>query len=147
MVVIKTAARQTVNYVSDPVLEKIAAAYNGYREQLAERITEIVANITDRELSLSSTVRGGLLEDVLSGRVLATKTASATVPMALLGAVPLAYVLGAHTGGAKDEKTADSFVAKHPVLAISVLAGLARLVARAEENGQLDKALTKLVRH
>ena len=148
IVVIKTAARRRpVHYVDTPVLRKIAAAYNGYRVGMLEQIESIVANITERDVDLMATVHGGLLEDSLRTRNPAQKTASAPVNMALLGAVPLAYLYGAHTGGhGEQEKPADSFIAKHPVLAMSILVGLARLGAHVHTTGQLDEVLAKLAK-
>lgn len=147
ILVIKTAqARRPLTYVREPLLDKIAAAYNGYRAELLEKIGSIVANITERDVHLLAEVRKELFEGMFSGRSLAIKTASAPVPLALLGAIPLAYFYGAHTGGSTEQdKAADSFIAKHPVLAISVLAGLARLAVKAESSGAAEKVVSKLL--
>lgn len=145
----KVASRRPIQrYVKDPLLDKIAAAYNGYRVQLLEKISSVVANITERDVELSTAVRRELFDYALDDTYRVTKTAAAPVTMALLGAVPLAYFYGAHTSGSgEQDKAADTFIAKHPVLAMSVLAGLARLAMKAEESGQLEGALSKLVRH
>lgn len=143
IIIIKTAkARRPLKKVKTPLLDKIAAAYNGYRKQLLEKIGSIVANITERELNLLAAVRGELLEDRLVRRNHGVKTASAAVPLALLGAIPLAYIYGAHEGSKEQEKAADSIIAKHPVLAMSVLAGLAKIADKElVQSGLLNKML------
>jgi hypothetical protein len=143
IIIIKTArAKKPLRKIKTPLLDKVAAAYNGYRKQLLEKIGTIVANITERELNLLATVRGELLEDSLVRRNLGVKTASAAVPLALLGAIPLAYIYGAHSGSDEQEKAADSIIAKHPVLAMSVLAGLAKIADKElVQSGLLNKML------
>ena len=143
IIIVKTAnARKPVRKLRTPLLDKVAAAYNGYRGQLLEKIGSIVVNITERDVHLLSAVRGELFEDSLVRRHQGIKTASAAVPLALLGAIPLAYLYGAHTGSSEQQAAADSIIAKHPVLAMSVLAGLAKIADKElVQSGLINKML------
>jgi hypothetical protein len=134
----------------DPLLEKVAAAYNGYRQQLLEKIEGVANNITRRDVALLSAIGGNSLEESIWHSPM-SKSAAASLPqMALLGAVPLAYLYGAYVGerGAEGEKVpeSDSFIAKHPVLAASVFVGLARLGMRLHQTGRLDDLVSTVGR-
>jgi hypothetical protein len=64
------------------------------------------------------------------------KSGAAEVAPALLGDVPLAYLYGAFgKGSGEDSAKSESFVAKHPLLAASILIGLARLGVGSLKGG------------
>lgn len=143
----KTSAANTrpVRFADDALLDKIAAGYNGYREQLLLKMGSIVADITSRDSKLLATLAGSELEDMFTERALVKSAASAT-QLALLGAIPLAYLYGAHEGSTGEAPgTVRSWVAEHPVLATSVLVGLTRLGVGLKQSGMLDKSLNNLV--
>lgn len=149
----KTASRrQLVTYdYRDPVLCKISAAYNGYRDQVLEKVANIVASTTVRDVRLAAAVHGDLLEGSLRGSTRVKMAALDTAHMALLGSVPLAYLYGAHRGSRKAEEGAGqpqkSFVRRHPIVAMSVLLGLARLGHHAYKSGQLKELLARAAKH
>ena len=134
--------------ISTPLLLKISSAYNGYRQQLLTKMPEVVANITQRDVSLLSAINEPLLEESLLYGGLAKKAGVPSAPLALLGAVPLAYLYGAHVKSQQQsgESTGavDSFVAAHPVLAASVFVGLARLGLHLQATGKLDELFAKV---
>ena len=128
--------------LQNPVLQKVAAGYNGYREQLLEKMGQVVANITSSDIKLLSAVSGSRLEDEFLGGSF-NKTAG--LPLALLGALPLAYLYGAHARKRRSTGESlgplDRFIEKHPMLATSVFVGLTRLGMGLKSSGQLGKAL------
>jgi hypothetical protein len=129
----------------DPYLDVVSAAYNGYREQLLEKISSIVVNITSHDIELVSEIDEFGFEDAFVGEQ--TKTASKKA-IALLGAIPLAYLYGAHVSGKRGRSEIGNikgFMDKHPVLAASVFVGLTRLGTNLHKRGLLNKGLlTKL---
>jgi len=142
----KTASPQVaLRFVDDPLLGKIAAGYLGYRQQLLLKIGNVVDTVTVRDPSLMSTLSDQKLEDVFVDAALA-KSAS-IVPLALLGAVPLAYLYGAHKVSTGETKsTFGSWVADHPILATSVLVGLTRLGVGLQQSGHMSQLLAKVVK-
>lgn len=147
----KGGRRQVQHDYRDPVLHKIAAAYNGYRDQVMEKIANIVASTTERDVRLAAAVHGDLLEGTLRGSYRVKMAAPDAAHMALLGSVPLAYLYGAHRGSRKAEEGAGqpqkSFVRRHPIVAMSVLLGLARLGHHAYKSGQLKVLLARAAKH
>ena len=128
------------------VLQKVAAAYNGYRQELLERLDGVVSDITSRDVRLLAAAMEASVED-LFGSSLRVKTAGAGLPpLALLGAVPLAYAYGAYVGERRtkddEQREADSFIVKHPILAASIFVGLARLGMKLHQSGKLDDVLS-----
>jgi hypothetical protein len=129
------------------LLNKIGASYNGYREQLLEKIGSIVDNITRGDIKLLSAIDNGTgLEDAFTGDPM---TKEATLPFALLGVLPMAYLYGAHArtkrGRGQSLSALDTFVEKHPVLASSVFLGLTRLGAKMSSAGMFKQGLEKLL--
>lgn len=142
-----TSSRTPVpaRFADDPLLDKIAAGYNGYREQLMLKMASIVAEITSRDSKLLAALVGSDLEDMFAERGLA-KSAASNAQLALLGAIPLAYLYGAHQASTGEASgTLRSLVTEHPVLATSVLVGLTRLGVGLKQSGVLDKSLSNLV--
>lgn len=140
-----TADSATTRFADDALLDKIASGYNGYREQLLLKMGSIVANITSRDSKLLATLAGTDLEDMFKDHSLVKSAASAS-QLALLGAIPLAYLYGAHAGSTGEAtNTVRSWVAEHPVLATSVLVGLTRLGVGLKQSGVLDKSLNNFV--
>jgi len=130
------------------LLSKIAAGYNGYREQLLEKIGSIVEDITRGDIKLLSTIDNGVeLEDAFMGHEL-TKEGKG-LPSALLGVFPLMYLYGANVrkkrGSGQDISALDRFVERHPILATSVLVGLTRLGLKAHSKGHLGRAWEKAI--
>lgn len=131
--------------IRTPLLDKIAAAYNGYREHVLENVDALVANVTSRDVSLLSAIGGGSFGTKTAGFNLVKESApGGQIPTALLGAIPLAYLFGAHRGSGEQEKATEGFVQKHPVLATSLLLGLARLGKHAYDTGKLDDLLASV---
>ncbi len=146
------AAPRSPQYVDSPLLAKISAAYNGYRNQVLEKVAELVATTTARDVRLYTAVQGDLLGDALGSSSSVKIAAPDAAHMALLGAVPLAYLYGAHRGSTQAMaggagQPDQSFVRKHPVIALSVLLGLARLGHRAYKSGQLKELLDRAAQH
>lgn len=133
------------------LLNKIAAGYNGYREQLLEKISSIVDDITRGDIKLLSAIDNGAgLEDAFMGQDL---TKEAKLPTALLGVFPLMYLYGANVrkkrGSGQDIGALDKFVEQHPVLATSVLVGLTRLGMGLATQGKggsnlLEKTIARI---
>lgn len=138
-------AQVAPRFVDDPVLCKIASGYLGYRQQLLLKVGNVVDTVTSRDPSLLAALSGRKLEDMFVADHLA-KSASA-MPLALLGAIPLAYLYGAHQAGTGESPGSfGSFVASHPVIATSILVGLTRLGVGLKQSGQLDQLLAKVAR-
>ena len=136
----------------DPLLCKIAAAYNGYRNQVMEKVANIVASTTARDVRLLSAVKGDLLEESLRVSHQVKIAAPDVAHKALLGAVPLAYLYGAHRGSQQKASAGagqpnQSFLKKHPLVSLSVLVGLARLGHFAHKSGQLSELLARAAKH
>jgi hypothetical protein len=142
-IILKTAGIDLFQY--DPLLKKISASYNGYREQLLEKIGSVVANITSNDIDLLSVINGSGLEDAFMDT---TMTKTAKLPLALIGVLPMAYLYGASV---RENQRAglstgplDNFIEKHPILATSVFAGLTRLGMHLKGTGFFDRLLRKV---
>ena len=136
-----------INSDEEALLEKISAGYNGYREQLMEKIGSIVAHITSNDIGLLSAINSqGLEDEFLMGTSL-EKTAK--LPLALVGVLPMAYLYGAHVRKKRrfgmSNGPLDKFIEKHPILATSVFVGLTRLGMNLKASGMFDKSLNELV--
>ncbi|MAP23592.1 MAG: hypothetical protein CL582_21905 [Alteromonadaceae bacterium] len=128
------------------LLERISAGYNGYREQLMEKISSIVAHITSNDIGLLSAINSqGLEDEFLMGTSL-EKTAK--LPLALVGVLPMAYLYGAHVRKKRrfgvSNGPLDKFIEKHPILATSVFVGLTRMGMSLRSSGVFDKSLNDL---
>ena len=137
---------------TDPLLRKIAAAYTGYRYQVLEKIANIVASTTVRDVRLLAAVTGDSLGDALSSSYRVKQAAPDAARMALLGAIPVAYLYGAHRGSqqaaaAGAGPSQERFLSRHPIVTLSVLAGLARLGYHAHKSGQLSALLASAAKH
>tara|TARA_Y100000310_G_scaffold12637_1_gene13042 strand:- start:303 stop:1982 length:1680 start_codon:yes stop_codon:yes gene_type:complete len=128
------------------LLSSISAGYNGYREQLMEKISSIVAHITSNDIGLLSVINGQRLEDEFMLEPTLTKTAK--LPLALVGVLPMAYLYGAHVRKKRrfgvSNGPLDRFIEKHPILATSVFVGLTRLGMNLKASGTFDKSLNNL---
>jgi len=128
------------------LLNKIAAGYNGYRLQLMENIKPVVDNITSRDMTLLSAINEQGLEDSFMDQ---GKAKTARVPLALIGALPMAYLYGAHVrkkrGSGLSTGPLDAFVEKHPILATSLFVGLTRLGMGLKSSGLFNAKLTEAV--
>ena len=80
-----------------PLLDKIASAYEGYRQSLDSKIEQLTRNVTERDVGLLTVASGDLLEDALSGYGKA-KMASKGAQMALLTPTSLLHLHTAHRG-------------------------------------------------
>lgn len=145
------AAEVSLTDEETSLLNKIAAGYNGYREQLLEKISSIVDDITRGDIKLLSAIDNGAgLEEAFMGQEL---TKEAKLPSALLGVFPLMYLYGANVrnkrGSGQDIGALDRFVEQHPVLATSVLVGLTRLGMGLATQGKgganlLEKTIARI---
>lgn len=138
---------------NDALLEKVSSAYNGYRYQLLEKISGVVANITSSDIKLLSAIGDlgfegtlmGISPDGVARDAYLTKESSA-LPTALLGAIPLAYLYGAYREGSGSEPAGLlGFVKEHPIFTATVLAGLSKLSGHLKRTGVLDKAIEQIV--
>ena len=153
MLVMRKTSAAEVNLTNEEtaLLNKIAAGYNGYREQLLEKISSIVDDITRGDIKLLSAIDNGTgLEEAFMGHGL---TKEAKLPSALLGVFPLMYLYGANVkkkrGSGQDIGALDRFVEQHPVLATSVLVGLTRLGMGLATKGKggsnlLEKTIARI---
>lgn len=127
---------ESSRFVDDRLLDKIASGYNGYREQVLMSIEPLVTNVTSKDVRLLTALSGVDLEGMFSANPLVKSAEETSLPPALLGAIPLAYLYGAFGKGSGDgSEQSESFVAKHPLLAASILAGLSRLGVGVLKNG------------
>jgi len=118
--------------LEDKLLDKVAAAYNGYREQVIEKIAEM-SNELERYPDVKAEVLGRDETDIFAGR---EKLAAGINPKLLVGAIPATYLLSAlarrkvrssaWTGKAPGLLT--EFLGDHPHLAATAV-GLTALKA------------------
>ena len=127
------------------LLTKIADGYNGYREQLIEKIGSITADLTQGDFRLLANISTTELEGSL---FLDPMTKEASLPKALIGVLPMAYLYGAHVRrtqrAGKSSGPLDRFVEQHPVLATSVFVGLTRLGMNMNKSGMFNKGVKQL---
>ena len=130
----------------EALLNKISDSYNGYREQLIEKIGSICSDITQGDYKLLSNISTTELEDTMFANPM---TKEAQFPKALLGVLPMAYLYGAHVRkkqrAGKSTGPLDRFVEKHPILATSVFVGLTRLGMNLNKSPMMNKQLKKVV--
>ena len=143
----KSAATCHLTRNEEALLDTISAGYNGYREQLLEKIGSIVSLITVREPGLLSALDIPVFGDTLGGM---SKEAAPSLPLQLLGALPMAYLYGAHVrkGANAGEQPGpiDRFVEGHPILATSILLGLARLGMGASKSGAIERLIASVAK-
>ena len=136
-----------LNEGEEALLNKISDSYNGYREQLLEKIGGITADITQGDYKLLSNISKTELEESMFASPMSKE---AGFPKALLGVLPMAYLYGAHVRGkqraGKSSGPLDRFVEQHPVLATSVFVGLTRLGMNMTKSGLFkNKGLKSIV--
>ena len=118
--------------VEDGFLDKVSAAYNGYREQLIEKIAELSKQLPFHP-EVQAKIFGNELEDIFVGHV---KEAAGVDPKLLLGAIPASYLVSAmaRRSSKKDYQRGGSpgllkeMIGNHPHLAATAT-GLAVLKA------------------
>lgn len=81
---------EPLEQLEDKLLDKISAAYNGYREQVIEKIAELIPEL-HRFPDIQAQIFGVGLEDIFVGE----KLAAGMNPKLLLGAIPATYLLSA----------------------------------------------------
>jgi len=85
----------------------------------------------------------------LEGDVFGKGVKTAGVPLAILGALPLAFLYGAHVrqraSAGEKPGPVDRFVEQHPVLATSIMVGLARFGSKLSGSGEFSRLLEKAV--
>ena len=140
---VECGAASVTTVPNSPLLEKVAEGYNGYRQQLLEEMPSLVETFTSRNPELLSIVLDPSIGGLFSGH-----SKEAGVPTALMGALPLAYLYGAHVrksmSTGKKAGVVDRFVEKHPVLATSIFVGLTRFGSKLAKSGQFSQFLAKL---
>jgi hypothetical protein len=133
----------------EALLEKISAAYNGYRVELLEKIGHMVDSITKSDIKLLSTIGESELEGVFMNQGKRKEASGTALGAAILGALPLAYLYAANVrqkrGRGDSTGALDNFVEKHPAMAASILVGLTRMGAELSRSGALGNALNRLV--
>lgn len=118
--------------VKDNLLDKVSAAYNGYREQVIEKIADLSRHLSQYPV-IQAQIFGQELGDVFVDRV---KTAAGVDSRLLLGAIPAAYLVSALARRSaksdyykgEDPGLLKEFLGSHPHLAATVV-GLAALKA------------------
>lgn len=84
-------ADSDLDETKDDLLDKVSAAYNGYREQVIEKIADLSQQLS-RFPDLQAAVYGTNESDIFAGL---TKEAAGIDPKLLLGAVPATYLMSA----------------------------------------------------
>jgi hypothetical protein len=84
-------ADEDLDETKDDLLDKVSAAYNGYREQVIEKIADLSQQLS-RFPDLQAAVFGANESDIFAGH---TKEAAGVNPKLLLGAVPATYLMSA----------------------------------------------------
>jgi len=129
------------------LLTMVSSGYNGYREQLLEKISSIASLITVKEPGVLAALDIPVFGDTFG---LAKQATAPSLPLQLLGVLPLAYLYGAHVrknaNAGELPGVLDRFVEKHPNMASGILLGLLRLGEAAKGSGLLDKAVSLLAR-
>lgn len=85
------SAEPDLDETKDDLLDKVSAAYNGYREQVIEKIADLTPQLS-RFPDLQAAVFGKDEADIFAGQ---TKEAAGVNPKLLLGAVPATYLMSA----------------------------------------------------
>jgi hypothetical protein len=121
----------------DELLDKVSAAYNGYREQVIEKIADLSKQLWNYP-DLHAAIMGTDVEDIFVGGK--EKLAAGINPKLLIGAIPATYLLSALAkrkvrreymrGGQPGMLT--EMLAEHPHLAASAV-GLAALKASGSD--------------
>jgi hypothetical protein len=127
---------------NDELLDKVSAAYNGYREQVIEKIADLSQQL-GRHADLQAAVLGKDEADIFVGM---QKEAAGINPKLLLGAVPATYLLSAlarhkvrsNAVRGKPTGTLTGVLADHPHLAATAV-GMA--VLKAGGSNLPDKLL------
>jgi hypothetical protein len=81
-------AEPDLDETKDDLLDKVSAAYNGYREQVIEKIADLSQQLS-RFPDLQAAVFGKNEADIFAGQ---TKEAAGINPKLLLGAIPATYL-------------------------------------------------------
>lgn len=113
---------------NDPLLEKIADGYNGYRLQLLEKADDLLGASLFSDAQLLAEVDSDSVEEALMGGM--AKEARLVPGELALAALPFAFIFGTHhrrSTRQQSEGLVTEFVKKHPVMAASVLSGITRL--------------------
>jgi len=115
------------SFENNRLLEKVSAAYNGYRTQLLMKIASIVQEITQQP-DMLLLLGDNTFEDEL---IYGDRYKRADAQASLLGLFPLAHLYGAYVKGkrsiGKEATAVDNFIESHPTFAASMAMGLARL--------------------
>lgn len=118
--------------IQDDLLDKVSAAYNGYREQVIEKIANLTQQLS-RFPELRAAVYGADDADIFLGL---TKESAGVDPKLLLGAIPATYLLSSlarhkvrhDTVRGKETGLLTEMLADHPHLAATAV-GMAVLKA------------------
>jgi hypothetical protein len=111
--------------VSDDLLDKVSAAYNGYREQVIEKIAEMSTHLTSYP-EVRAAVFGQDTEDIFTGEL--SKEAAGIDPKLLLGAIPATYLVSAL---ARRKTRKDLWLGKRPGMLTAFLGNHPHLAATA----------------
>jgi len=106
-----------------PLLDKVAAAYNGYREHVIEKIAELAGALPNYPAATAAVI-GAEVEDLFLER---TKVA-ASDPAILLGAIPATYLLSAL---ARSKTRSDVMKGENPGILMDLLGSHPHLAATA----------------
>jgi len=117
-------ASEGLDETKDDLLDKVSAAYNGYREQVIEKIADLSQQLS-RFPDLQAAVHGVNETDIFGGH---TKEAAGIDPKLLLGAVPATYLMSAL---ARHKVRGDTARGQAPGLLTGMLADHPHLAATA----------------
>jgi len=128
--------------VSTPLMRKIGAAWNGYRQRLLST-AELCAPAIEKNAELMSYILDDDLDDPFFGR---TKEAGVGKGLwAILGLAPATYLLSAHLKKkerqSEDLGAVQQFIATHPGIAAATSMGVAQLALRRFGSGSQAGAL------
>lgn len=118
--------------VEHPLLDKLGAAYNGYREGLLGVVPQAARCATNEAVVAQALFQHGL-EDVFAGMSKEAISRQVLDKMLIAGVLPLTYLLAAHVRKKKEKGERvgliQNFVDRHPVLTSMLLIGAGHGVA------------------
>ena len=87
---------------SSPLLDKIAAGYNGYRRQLVQSVATGAPTVLEEHPWLLEGISGDVIGEAFSG--FSKTAADGSTAKALLSVLPILYLLSAHIGATKERE-------------------------------------------
>lgn len=126
------------SHVQGGLLDKIAAAYDGYREEMIDQVSGITNFVTCQDPEILDRIYPDELEEVFTGTSSLAKMAGFGPPQTalLMGSVlPAAYLLTRSLKkavglGESEDGALKGFVKDHPLISASIAIGIAKHLAK-----------------